>query len=61
MEFDDLIEQLCTAAGVIMEDVSPIALIRGGNRADRIRRIASAGWHILALAEAASVLAEHQR
>ena len=56
MDIDDLIEQLCTAAGIIMEDVSPIALMRGGNRADRIRQIANAGREILALAEAASVL-----
>lgn len=61
MEFDTLIEQLCTAAGVIMEDVSPIALVRGGNRANRIRQIANAGREILALTEAASVLAKHQR
>ncbi len=61
MEFDDLIEKLCTAAGIIMEDVSPIALVRGGNRTDRIRQIAHAGREILALAEAASALAEHQR
>ena len=60
MELDDLIEQLCTAAGIIMEDVSPIAIMRGGNRADRIRKIANAGWEILALAEAASVLAARQ-
>ncbi|MEP7315891.1 MAG: hypothetical protein ABI667_04265 [Sphingomicrobium sp.] len=57
MEFDDLIEQLCTAAGIIMDDVSPIAIVRGGNRADRIKRIADAGREILALAEAASALA----
>ncbi len=57
MELNDLIEQLCTAAGIIMEDVSPIAIVRGGNRAERIKRIANAGWEILALAEAASVLA----
>ncbi len=61
MEFDDLIEQLCTAAGIIMEDASPSAIVRGGNRADRIRQIAKAGWELLALAEAASVLAERQR
>ena len=57
MESDDLIEQLCTAAGTIMEDVSPIAIVRGGNRDDRIRQIANAGREILALAEAASLLA----
>lgn len=57
MEFDDLIEQLCTAAGIIMEDVSPAAIMRGGNRGDRIRQIASAGRKVLVLAEAASVLA----
>ena len=57
MEYDDLIEQLCTAAGIIMEDVSPIAIVRSGNRADRIRQIASAGREVLALAEAASALA----
>ncbi len=60
MEFDDLIEQLCTAAGIIMEDVSTIALVRGGNRADRIRQVANAGRELLALAEAASALTEHQ-
>ena len=60
MDIDDLIEQLCTAAGIIMEDVSPIAIVRGGNRAERIRQIANAGWEILALAEAASVLAARQ-
>ena len=57
MECDDLIEQLCTAAGIIMEDVSPIAIVRGGNRAERIKRIADASREILALAEAASALA----
>ena len=57
MEFDDLIDQLCTAAGIIMEDASPIAIMRRGNRADRIRQIANAGREILALAEAASILA----
>ena len=61
MDFDDLIDQLCTAAGIIMEDVSPIAIVRGDNRADRIRKIANAGREILALAEAASALAKHQR
>ena len=60
MEFDDLIEQLCTAAGIIMEDVSPISLIRGGNRAHRIRQIANAGREILALAETASLLLARQ-
>ncbi|MBA3668002.1 MAG: hypothetical protein H0W65_09795 [Sphingomonas sp.] len=58
----DLIEQLCTAAGIIMEEASPIAIVRGGNRADRIRQIANAGRKILALAEDASVLsARHPR
>jgi hypothetical protein len=61
VESDNLIEQLCTAAGIIMEDASPIALVRVGNRTDRIRQIARAGREILALAEAASALAEHQR
>lgn len=61
MDFDNLIEQLCTAAGVIMEDVSPIALMRAANRAKRIKRIAKAGREILALAEAASILAERHR
>ena len=60
MEYDDLFEQLCTAAGIIMEDVSPIAIVRGGNRADRIRQIANAAREVLALAEAASVLAARQ-
>lgn len=60
MEFDDLIDQLCTAAGIIMEDVSPIVIMRGGNSVDRIRQIANAGRALLALAEAASALAERQ-
>lgn len=58
MDLNDLIEKLCTAAGIIMEDVSPIVIVRGGDRAERIRQIANAGRNILALAEAASVLAE---
>ena len=43
MKLDELIEQLCTAAGIIMEDASPIAIVRGGNRTDRIQHIANAG------------------
>jgi hypothetical protein len=57
MDIDELIEQLCTAAGIVMEDASPIAIVRGGNRTDRIRQIAKAGREIVALIEAASVLA----
>ena len=60
MDIDDLIDQLCTAAGIIMEDASPIAIVRGGNRTDRIQHIANAGREILALAEAASALAARQ-
>ena len=60
MDIDELIEQLCTAAGIVMEDASPIAIVRGGNRTDRIRHISNAGWEILALAEAASVLVARQ-
>lgn len=60
MEYDDLIANLYTAAGVIMEDAGPIALVTGGDKAERIRQITGAGRDIMALAEAASILAAGQ-
>ena len=60
MDIDDLIDQLCTAAGIIMEDASAIAIVQGGDRADRIRQITNAGRELMALAEAATVLDARQ-
>ena len=54
----DLIDRLCTWAGMIMEDVSPVAISTGGesDAALRIEQIRAAAADIGALAEAASVI-----
>lgn len=54
----DLIDHLCTRAGMIMEDVSAIAILAGGesDAASRIDRIKAAAADIAVLAEAASVI-----
>ena len=50
----DLIRQLCTRAGMIMEDASPIALASGSE--DRLPDLEAAAADILALIRAARAL-----
>lgn len=53
----DLAEQLCTAAGMILEDASVAALTTSGDLAERVAQVAQAGERIRVLAAAAVVLA----
>ena len=55
----DLVARLCTFAGMIMEDVSPIALgsSEPGSEAAAIGQVRQAGLDIEALAHAAEVVA----
>ena len=55
----DLIDRLCTHAGMIMEDLSATAILAQAksDRRAKIRLIRSAGEDIAALADAAEVLA----
>lgn len=57
-ESRDLIDRLCTRAGMIMEDVSVVAIVTGreSDAASRIEQIRVAAADIGALAEAASVI-----
>ena len=54
----DLIDRLCTRAGIIMEDVSPVAILTRGecDDASRIEQIRAAAADIAVLADAASVI-----
>lgn len=54
----DLIDRLCAWAGMIMEDVSGVAILTDGesDAAPRIEQIRAAAADIAILAEAASVL-----
>lgn len=54
----DLIDRLCALAGMIMEDVSAVAILTGGatDAAAKIEQIRAAAADIAILAEAASVL-----
>ena len=61
MDVHDLIDQLCAAAGMIMEDESVVALSRAEDVAVRIATMAKAASDISALAAAAAVLADRQR
>ncbi|MGE3993333.1 hypothetical protein [Pseudorhodoplanes sp.] len=53
----ELVARLCTLAGTIMEDVSPIALTRSEDTAAVIAEVRQAGNDILALADAAEAAA----
>ena len=54
----ELIDRLCTWVGMIMEDVSAIAILRSGesDATSRIEQIRAAASDIGILAEAASVI-----
>lgn len=56
MEFQDLIERLCVAAGMIMEDASVGAIVTGGEPRERILKLLHASEAITALIAAAEVL-----
>jgi hypothetical protein len=61
-ELQDLVEQLCIAAGAIMEDAADVAVLRGElGLAARVERIAAAGHDITALTSAAQVLLDQDR
>lgn len=55
----DLIDRLCTCAGMILEDVHPIAVVAGTGAAPaaRIEALYKAATDVLALARAAAVIA----
>lgn len=59
---DDLIDHLCTLAGMIMEDVSAIALTidQATERRKKIGIVRAASQDIAALAEAASVISRRR-
>ena len=58
-EKDELLIMLMTRVGMIMEDVSVVALVaRSAGLHDRVRTVANAAAKIAALASAARVLAE---
>ena len=55
----DLVVQLCTRIGMIMEDVGPLALVASPEGLeDRVHEIASAIRILVAVAHAAQVLLE---
>ncbi len=56
-DIQELAERLCVAAGMIMEDVVDIAILRGElDLPSRASQIASAGRDVRALADAAQAL-----
>ena len=56
MDFQDLIERLCVAAGMIMEDASVGAISAGSEPRERILKLLHASEAITALVHAAEVL-----
>ena len=60
MDVQDLIDQLCTVAGMIMEDESVAALSRAEAASVRVAATAKAASDISALAAAAQVLINRQ-
>ena len=58
MDFQDLIERLCVAAGMLMEDASVGAISTGSEPRERILKLIHASEAITALVHAAEVLAE---
>ena len=56
MDVEDLIERLCVAAGIIMEDASVGAISTGSEPRERILKLVHASDAITALAHAAEVL-----
>ena len=61
MDVDDLVERLCTAAGMIMEDVSTVAIVRDDDLPARVAAVAVAARDIGTMAAAASALLERYR
>lgn len=53
----DLVARLCTLAGTIMEDTSPVAIVRPADPTMVIAEVRQAGNDIAALANAAEVVA----
>ncbi len=55
----DLIDQLCTFSGMILEDVNDVAIVRDGavSAAARIERILAAANDVVTLARAAAIVA----
>ena len=58
MDVEDLIERLCVAAGMIMEDASVSAISTEGEPRERILKLLHASEAITALAHAAEVLTD---
>lgn len=56
MELDDLIDQLCVMAGIIMEDASVGAVSNGDDRGARVTALVRASETIASLVKAASAL-----
>lgn len=56
MELDDLIDQLCVMAGMIMEDASVGAISTRGDIRQRVAGLDQATREIRVLADAAAVL-----
>ena len=56
MDVEDLIERLCVAAGIIMEDASVGAISTGSEPRERILKLLHASEAITALVAAAEVL-----
>ena len=56
MDVEDLIERLCVAAGMIMEDASVGAISTGSEPRERILKLLHASEAITALVHAAEVL-----
>lgn len=57
----ELIARLCAAAGMIMEDVSAIAIMSQEELPHRVAAITTAGRDITAMAAAATALLERER
>ena len=58
MDVEDLIERLCVAAGMIMEDASVGAISTGSEPRERILKLLHASEAITALVHAAAALSE---
>ena len=56
MDFQDLIERLCVATGMIMEDASVVAISTGSEPRERVLRLLHASEAITALVSAAEIL-----
>jgi len=60
MEVDDLIDQLCVMAGMIMEDASVGAVSNSADRKARVTALVRASETIASLAKAASAMMDER-